>query len=255
MSTSIQSKIFHLSAYSVAAAASFYDWSSGETSVSSSLVRGAQLFAIASVFDRAVKYVLARHAKPENITPTTTLFAPFAEECMYSGVLLTQSIAWMIPRLAVAFFTGITAARSLTGRVTAEQNKQGFTPDTKIGFLWALSRELLLWTLPSPLLPSALIAADSCVFALAEVCPKTGHPEVPKFSREWSYKVLSSAFFRATANVAALTHGMVASIGEHLLFNISHALGKTAVPATEKLLKGNHEITTHRTWHLGTTRG
>jgi len=219
MAIQTSSKLFDLSAYAIGGA-SFY-WNPAGASFLNSSLRGVQAFAISSVFDKAIRSLLARNVQGELNSARTTLLDPFIEEAIYSGILLTQSDAWMIPRFAAALFTGMTAARTLTGRVTPEQNKQGFTPDTKISFLWAISRELLLLTIPQSSIPLTLL--DSCVFALAEVCPKNEHLGLPKFSSAWSYKVLSSVFFRITANTVATTHGMAASIAQHLLFNISQA--------------------------------
>jgi len=216
------SKLFRLAAYSVAGASAIYEWSYGAPT--NSVLRGVQYFALTSVFDQAARYLLARNAKPQSNHICTVVFAPLIEECMYSGVLLTESASWLIPRWAAAFFTGVTAARALTGRVTPEQNKQGFTPDTKIGFLWSISREVLLQTLPAGWSFGTLLLADSCVFALAEVCPSAKTAELPKFQKEWTYKVLSAAFFRLAANTVAKTHGIAASITQHWLFNIHDSI-------------------------------
>ncbi len=225
MTVLVSSKNFDFSAYVAAAASAYWGGTTG-TCLIDSFLRGTQSFAIVSVFDKALRSLLVRNTEAQAISVKQTLVNPFVEEALYSGVLLTQSRMWIIPRFAASLITGMTAARSLTGRVTPEQNSQGLTPDTKIGFLWAISRELLLFSVASPTLSAVLIAADSCIFALAEVCPKQGEPDLPKFSSPWSYKVISSAFFRFTANRVAQTHGMVASIAQHLLFNISNCFGK-----------------------------
>ena len=226
---SIYSRLFDLSAYAIAGA-SYYLVPSGVNFVSSCFC-GVQAFAISSVFDKAVRAVLVKNGQGEDYSARTMLFDPFIEEGIYSGVLLTQSNAWMIPRLLAALFTGTTAARALTGQATPEQNKKWLTLDMKIGFLWAISRELILLTIPQSSIP--LILLDSCVFALAEVCPKNEHPGLPKFGPEWSYKVVSSAFFRVTANTVATMHGISASITQHLLFNISQAFQKELTPIEE----------------------
>lgn len=212
-------KFFDRLAYVIAGAS--YLHSTGAGFLGSSF-RGIQGFAISSIFDKTARFFLAANTQKEPSSIHTTLFHPIIEEAIYSGVLLTQSKAWMIPRFAAALFTGMTAARALTGWVSPERNKQGLTPDTKIGFLWAISRELLLLSFPQSSIP--LLFLDSSVFALAEVCPTKEQPALPKFSSAWSYKVLSSAFFRLTANTVAKTHGIVASIAQHLLFNISRNL-------------------------------
>ena len=188
-----------------------------------SLSKGVQSFAVVSIFDRAIKALLLKEVQREKPSLQNTLLNPLIEEAVYSVVLLSQNRWLSILRLPAALVTGTTAARSLTGRVTPEQNRQGLTLDTKIGFLWSISRELLLWTAPISI-STALNVADSCVFALSEVCPKTGLPEIPKFSAEWNYKVLSSGAFRFAANTVAQTHGIVASFAQHILFNLSSAL-------------------------------
>ncbi len=214
------SKLFRFAAYSVAGVSAVYEWTYGAPT--NSVLRGIQYFALTSIFDQATRYFLARNAKPQSNHICTVVFAPVIEEFAYSGILLTESSSWMIPRWAAAFFTGVTAARALTGRVTPEQNKQGFTRDTKIGFLWAISREILLLTLPAKLSFGTLLLADSCVFALAEVCPSTKTEELPP--REWTYKVISAAFFRLAANSVAKTHGIAASLTQHWLFNMHEAI-------------------------------
>lgn len=220
---SMNSKLFDFSAYSVAAASYFLAPSTANF-VNSSLC-GVQAFALSSIFDRAVRRAFVQNANGQQPSARMTLLDPLIEEAMYSGILLTQTNAWIVPRFFAALCTGTTAARALT----SEQNKQGITLDTKIGFIWAVSRELLLTTVPEPSIP--LIALDSCVFALAEVCPKGQHPGLSKFGRGWSYKVISSAFFRATANTVASSHGISASITQHLLFNISRGFQKEIIPA------------------------
>ncbi len=223
MNSSIASKTFCLSTYAIAGISYFYNKGSVETGLSGSFVRGIQSFAIVSIFDKAIRYLFSRNVeniKKEEVSVQQMFLSPFIEEGIYSGILLTQRKVWMIPRLVASLITGMTAARSLIGRVEQKPN-QGFTPDTKIGFLWALSRELFLFALPTPINFPLLIFADSCVFSLAEVCPKKNHAGLIKFSAIWYYKVLSSAFFRANANIAAQTHGMIAPLVQHMLFNIS----------------------------------
>ena len=87
-------------------------------------------------------------------------------------------------------------------------------------------RELTLLVVPSPVSSVILICADSGVFALSEVCSKQGSPDLPKFTAPWNYKVISSAFFRFAADTIAKTHGVAASITQHLLFNVSNAFGE-----------------------------
>lgn len=212
-------KILSFAAYALAGASYFYGWSSDKNNYLSNAMMGVQSFAIASIFDRVLKACLAKNRSAENTSLKTTFGDPLIEEIMYSGILLTQSNLWMIPRFLTATCTGAAAARALTGRVTDEQNKQGLSLDTKIGFCWAIAREMLVQALPTSPLP--LVVLDSCVFGLAEVCPKKEGPELPKFNAQWSYKLWSGAFFRGIANTVALSDGIIASITQHFLFNCS----------------------------------
>lgn len=225
---------FDVSAYVVAATWTYCRGSSGISFIDGSF-RGTQSFAIVSLFDKAIRFLLARNVKAESTSVADTLLSPLIEEALYSGVLLTQSKMWMIPRLVASLATGMTAARALTGRVTSEQYKQGFTLDTKIGFLWAVSRELLLHSVSSPILSTILTVADSCVFALSEVSPKKGRADLPQFTSRWCYKLISSVFFRFAAYDVAKTHGIVAPIVQHLLFNASVALGNRSSIQTQTL--------------------
>lgn len=218
----IPSNIFDWSIYLVVGT-SFY-WNRGNMTLLDSSVHGLQAFAVSSIFDKIARSSLANNIQEAPNSIHATLLSPIIEEAVYSGILLTQSNAYLIPRFASALATGMTAARALTGPVTPKQNKQGFTIDTKIGFLWAISRELLLQLFPHSAIPLTLL--DSSVFALAEVSPPNNQPGLPKFSTPWLYKVLSSAFFRLTANTVATTHGIVASIIQHSLFNMSQTLRK-----------------------------
>lgn len=182
---------------------------------------GVQSFAITLIFDKTVKALFARDVQASDISLQDAFVSPIVEEMMYSGILLTSSAAWMIPRFFVSLITGMTAARALTGRVTAEQNQEGLTLDTKIGVLFAVFREALACSLPVSTRSVVLVISDSCVFALSEVCPKEGVPDTPRFSSAWSYKVISSAFFRLTANTVAKAYGIAASITQHLSFNLT----------------------------------
>lgn len=221
MSMRIFAKIFNGASYAAAGLSFCHSWKTGSAGPFS---RGVQAFALVSIFDKAMRALFTNKARQQKTSFTETIAAPFIEEAAYSGVLLTQSKIWMIPRWAVALFTGMTAARSLTGRVTPQKDQQNFTLDAKIGFLWAIAREFLLWTLPASPALIVLTTLDSCVFALAEVCPKEDSRELPPFSGAWSYKVLTAAFFRFTANTAAKTQGIAAPLLQHLLWNISRAL-------------------------------
>ena len=124
MRVSVSSKVFDLSAYVVVAASTYWSFSNG-TRLIDGFFRGVQSFAIVSIFDKALRCLLARNVKAE-VPSVKTILSPFIEETIWSGVLLTQSKIWMIPRFAASLITGMTAARSLTGRVATEQNRQGF---------------------------------------------------------------------------------------------------------------------------------
>jgi hypothetical protein len=192
--------------------------------INSSLVRGLQCFSLANIADRAARRAIPSEVVKREPTLQNVLVNPLIEEAIYSGILLPQGPVWMIPRIGVALFTGMTAARALFGRVEPQQNAPGLTLDTKIGLAWSLAREVLCSALPSVYSIPLLVSADSIVFGLSEVCPSKEDPGPPQFSRVWYCKALSGAFFRATANTAALSFGIAASITQHLIFNFSRVL-------------------------------
>lgn len=214
---------FDLAASAFALTASLKKWGS-EASFSGSLITGVQLFSLTALFDRALRLTLGKEGKKGEASFKTGAIHALLEEGLYAGVLLTQSSWWMIPRFGASLFTGMTAARSLLNRTHTASPKEGFSQDTRIGFAWAIARESLLLTLSPTYSQPLLVAADSAVFALSEVCPFQKSKAIPKFSGVWFSKVLSSAFFRATANTAALAKGITASLAQHLLFNASRTL-------------------------------
>lgn len=188
----------------------------------SSFIRGVQFYTIATCIDRLSLYLFAPEAFNSNPRLINGVISAFTEEFLYSGILLSTSTFGMIPRLAAALFTGMTAARTLYGR--AEINpKNGFTIDTKIGFAWALAREAIIWSFHESYALPFLILTDSAVFALAELSPSSNNNVPVKYTSPWVGKCISAYFFRMTANYAALRAGLGASLTQHLLFNLSRS--------------------------------
>lgn len=210
---------FNSLAYSIAAA-SLYRGSGN------SFIRGVQVFSIASIFDRAMRSLfLPENSSQKPCSLSMALTHPIVEESIYSGILSTQNRYFSIFRFGTALLTGMTAARALAGPVTEEDNKQGLTLDTKIGFVWAIVRETMTCALPSESF-LFLNLADSFVFALSEVCPKKGEAGLD-VSAHWFYKVVFSAVFRFVHNEAARTNGIFTAMVSHLLFNFSCYLQTT----------------------------
>ena len=185
------------------------------------------------------------------------------EEAGYAGVLQTQHIALSLPRFILSHAIASTATRGALGSLpikpkTLPSNSdsnvddkpisesikeivqgfwqldhkathlwqifKGLSIDHKIGFIWAIHREIIVSWCPSSYAIPALTLADSAVFALSEVAPAKNLPHnmifVP-FSSPWNGKVLSSFFFRALANTFTLNKGFGVSLIGHVLFNIS----------------------------------
>lgn len=214
MNFAITSSRFDVAASLCASAAYFTKWGTG------SLIKGLQAFTVVNCVDRLMRSALANDV-PKAPTPFKGIIVPFFEEGLYSGILLTNSKAWMIPRFASALILGMTALRGLVQPVT---QGAGFTLDTKLAFIWAMTREAILFSLPREYSLPLLLVADSATFALCEVCGTKDRPGPPKFSNPWIYKTISAAFFRAVANYVALEEGLPASITQHLLFNFSRSL-------------------------------
>lgn len=221
MPFSITSKQFDVAISCVSVVSYFGGFGSSGT-LSKSIWRGLQSFSVVSYVDLLARMVLAKNVEKKELSLSKGAMNAVAEEGVYSGILLTSNYAWIIPRFGAAVATGITAARTLVGKI--EKESAGLTLDSKIGLAWAAAREFLLLSFPEHYAMPLLIAADSIVFGLAEVCPSKENPGPPKFSRIWSYKVLSATFFRAVANVVALETGLVSSIAQHVLFNFSRTL-------------------------------
>ncbi|MEM7174306.1 MAG: hypothetical protein AAF443_00045 [Chlamydiota bacterium] len=213
-----RSSLFDYSLYTVAGAY-YCSPPLGEGFFNTSL-RGAQYFAITSIFDKLIRALVLKSDPPRDWSPPITLANSLLEEFLYSGVLLTESKTWIIPRFLVAFSTGVLATTALTGRVNAEQNNQWLKFDQKVAIVWAIFRELILRNIPQSSIPLRLL--DSCMFGLAYVMSPTQEDSgSPKFSRAWSYQALSAAFFRLTANTVAAKHGILTAIVQHLFFTFS----------------------------------
>ncbi|MCI0382365.1 MAG: hypothetical protein L0207_04875 [Chlamydiae bacterium] len=188
---------------------------------------GMQLFSIATCFDGALQFLLIKEIK-EEVTKADHSFingitSAILEEATYSGILLTRSKTAMIFRFAAVLSIAMPAAGTLVGRAATTSH---LTLDTKLAFVWAIVRELLLQTLPESYSARLFIFTDSLVCGLADVSPSPSAIVIPKFSNLWWYKFISAMFFRIIANKGALRAGIAAPITQHLFFNISRSFSE-----------------------------
>lgn len=225
-----RSTIFDLSLLTLSGC---YYLSDPEESFIDAPLQGASVFSIVSIFDRIIKESFFKKVQPKEIPQeqrfSAVLTDPVLEELVYSGIFLTQSKYWTPLRFAFALVTGMTAARTFIKKDPKKGNKE-FTLDTKIGCIWAFCREAIVLSTPNSFLPLNLL--DSCVFSLAELCPTKKelkeNPNLPNFDQGSYHKMISSFFFRLSANAVARTHGLAASITQHVLFNFSRSLQNPA---------------------------
>lgn len=208
-------KPFDVAVAALAGASYYCGWGSGGK-ISENLFRGVQCFALSNGVDRLAQLIFPTTEKPAEAPLIGGMVHAVVEEIGYAGLLQTENYLWMFPRFAFSLITGMTAVK---GVVEIPKDAPAPTLDLKIGFLWAVVREVLLQTLPKPYSTPLLIAVDSSVFALSEIVPlKSASLQARR------YKVLSAFYFRAIANVAAQKTGLGASLTQHILFNISRAL-------------------------------
>lgn len=190
-----------------------------------SILQGLKYGSLAMVVDRVMRALIAENVNKVEGSLEERVVSPLVEEGLYSGILATQSLAWSIPRFFAASLTSMTAARALMQEENSSQViKSKLTLDTKIGFVFAAVREVMLLTMtPAYSIPIS-VAADSIVFGLSEVCSSKKVKAPEKWSRNWSYKLLTSIFFRLTANTASQREGLLAATVQHLVFNFSRTL-------------------------------
>jgi hypothetical protein len=117
-------------------------------------------------------------------------------------------------RLLGALILGMTATKAL---IAIPKEAKPPTLDLRIGVVWALTREVLLQTLPAHYSRSILLATDGCLFAFCEL--KFEYPTKAKVC-----KFISACCFRLVANQAALNRGFAAALSQHVLFNISRSV-------------------------------
>jgi membrane protease YdiL (CAAX protease family) len=208
-------KPFEVAATALAGASYYCNWGSGGK-ISENLFRGVQCFAISNGVDRLAQLIFPTNAKPAEAPFIGGMLHAVVEEIIYAGILQTENYLWMFPRFAFSLITGM---RAVKGVVEIPQDAPAPAIDLKIGFLWAIVREVLLQSLPKSYSTPLLIAADSSVFALIEIVPLKSAPLEAR-----RYKALSAFFFRALANIAAQKTGLEASLTQHILFNISRSL-------------------------------
>ncbi len=191
------------------------------------LIQGTRAFALVNLADRALRNILLR--KFETVKEPFFKGARDAliEEGLYSGILSTRSAGWAIPRFAVSLIAGATAARSQIEEIEAPH----FTLDNRVGFLWAVFRELSLWCLPARISIPFLIAEDSAIYGLGAVCP-TKNSALAVSSPVWMYKNLSARIFRVVAALITLHAGCGAAAVQHLLFNFSRSLPENSSQRT-----------------------
>ncbi len=187
------------------------------------LIQGVIGFALANLADRSLRWLLLDKSKHQQSNERLLHGIAFAviEEALYSGILASQKMAWLIPRFLTSWALGSTAAR--TFEPLEEKQNTGISRDHKRGFWWALIREAALMGAPIQYSTPLLLAADSVIFGLIEVCPNKESRPLPRYSKEWIYKSVSGAAFRAIGNIFALHAGMASAVVQHVLFNISRA--------------------------------
>ncbi|MBP7075160.1 MAG: hypothetical protein KBA81_07245 [Rhabdochlamydiaceae bacterium] len=187
-------------------------WDIGIT-IASQLLSGVECFSVVSLVDRCMKRCLSEHkAAPAPLL--MGLFSAITEEAVYAKILQTEERKWMPFRLLGVLILGMTAAKAL---IQIPKEAKPPTLDLQIGVVWALTREVLLQTLPSHYSRSILLATDGCLFAFCEL--KFDYPTKAKVC-----KFISACCFRVMANQAALNRGFVAALTQHVLFNISRSL-------------------------------
>lgn len=182
-------------------------------------------FTAATLVDRSLRRMLTYPAKQEKFDISRSVIAcvfmigiAILEEGIYTGLLRTESTGWMtIPRFIVSAGIAKTAARALS---SYDLTSHRITPDTKLGFLWACSREIFLRTLPLPINIKANLAMDTVLYGLNEVSPSsTLQTSLTRYSSDWIYKLISGIAFRSIANATASYGGFIAPLTQHLCFN------------------------------------
>jgi len=187
------------------------------------IIQGIRGFALANLADRSLRWLLLDKSKHQQSHGRLLQGICYAviEEALYSGILATQKMAWLIPRFLTSWALGSTAARTFES--VGEKQNIGISRDHKRGFLWGLFREAALMGAPIQYSTPLLLASDSVVFGLIEVCPNNESHPLPRYSREWIYKSVSGVAFRAIGNIVALHAGLASAVVQHVLFNISRA--------------------------------
>jgi len=206
-------------ALSLFAAASFWIPHSG---IGTLLVQGIRGFACANLADRVLRQIFLENRESCGESFYYGSVSAVIEQGLYAGILQTRSSVWAIPRVAISLFLGATAARAL--EPLPSSLVAGISQDQKWGFVWAILREIASSYTPLKYSVPFLVAADSAVSGLCEVCPQKGKPSLQKYSAQWTYKVFSRAIFQVTANLAAIRAGFISAIVQHLLFNFSRSL-------------------------------
>ncbi len=187
-------------------------WDSGQALVSQ-LLSGVECFSVVSLVDRCVmRYLSENKGAPAPLL--NGLFSAVVEEALYAKILQTEERKWMPFRLLGVLILGMTATKAL---IQIPKEAQPPNADLKIGIVWALTREVLLQTLPAHYARSVVLATDGCLFALCEL--EFEYPTKAKIC-----KFISAGCFRMVANHAALNRGFVAALTQHVLFNVSRSL-------------------------------
>lgn len=207
-------------AISLLAAASFWIPHAG---IGTLLIQGIRGFACANLADRVLRQIFLENKESREEPFLQGALHAVIEQGLYAGILQTRSSIWAIPRFATSLFLGATAAR--TFEPFPSSLVSGISRDQRWGFVWAILREIASCYTPLKYFVPLLIAADSAVSGLCEVCPQKGRPFLPRYNAQWTYKVFSRAIFQAAANLAAVRAGFISAMVQHLLFNFSRSLG------------------------------
>ena len=216
----MNSLAFDLSSCAVASISCY--WQLPQAHILKNPLLGLQAFAITAIFTRAVKGAMSiKHYKRMPASLFETLSYPLIENIVYVSVFLTKSIQEIVLRFFAVSHFGEFAGQSLTGRITVRGRP--FDIDVKIGIIWAIYRECILFSIPQ--ITTLLMVSDAFLFALGdeEVSP-VNQWDLPRFSLKWSARVLSLAVCRTVQNALASRYGIVAAIVYRYLFNISRIL-------------------------------
>lgn len=219
----ITSKEFDLAASGLAITSYLRNWSFGGE-IGKSLLRGVQYFALASGVDRLARFVLGGETPQVlGFSPLRCALSACVGEGLFAGLLLTRNVRWMVPRCLLAMATGVVAAQALSFGPSANDSLFAFSLDAKIGITWAVARESLSWASSNPL--PFLIAGDTVVLGIVGgLHSPTGEVAPLPLNKGVVYRIVSAGLFRAIADCAASTTGLVAAITQRFLLDFSRTL-------------------------------